>query len=98
MRSIDHLLFLGVRAEQRWQRYIADGLLAGISPFLITMCIHAFRLYPKIPNISLLYIVLVLILASTRGLYAAIVASVVAFFSFDYYLVTPLYNFTVGTF
>jgi two-component system, OmpR family, sensor histidine kinase KdpD len=74
-----------------------DALVATIISFFITLCIYEFKLYPKIPNISLLYIVLVLVLASTRGLYAAIVASVVAFFSFDYYLVTPLYNFTIGT-
>jgi two-component system sensor histidine kinase KdpD len=98
MRSIDRLLFLGSRAEQHWKRYIVDAFLAGISPFLVTMCIYVFRLYPKIPNISLLYIVLVLVLASTRGLYAAIVASVVAFLSFDYYQVQPLYTFTVGSF
>ncbi len=97
MRSIEHLLFLGARAERRWMRYVADALLAGISTFLITMCIYALRLYPEIPNISLLYILLVLILASTRGLYAAIIASVVAFLSFDYYQVQPLYTFTIGT-
>ncbi len=98
MRSIDHLLFLGARAEQHRKRYSIDALVAGISSLFITLCIYEFKLYPKIPSISLLYIVLVLVLASTRGLYAAIVASVVAFFSFDYYLITPLYNFTVGTF
>jgi two-component system sensor histidine kinase KdpD len=97
MRSIDHLLFLGARAEQHRKRYSIDALVAGISSLFITLCIYEFKLYPKIPSISLLYIVLVLVLASTRGLYAAIVASVVAFFSFDYYLITPLYNFTVGT-
>lgn len=97
MRSIEHLLFLGTRAERRRTRYVVDALLAGMSAFLITMCIYVLRLYPKIPNISLLYILLVLILSSTRGLYAAIIASVVAFFSFDYYQVQPLYTFTVGS-
>jgi two-component system sensor histidine kinase KdpD len=97
MKPIEHLLFLGARAEQRWTRYVVDALLAGISAFLITMCIHALHLYPKIPNISLLYILLVLILSSTRGLYAAIIASIVAFLSFDYYQVQPLYTFTIGT-
>ncbi|MEO8973433.1 MAG: ATP-binding protein, partial [Ktedonobacteraceae bacterium] len=38
----------------------------------------------------------VLALASTRGLYAAILAAVVAFFSFDFFLVPPLYKFTIA--
>lgn len=95
---MDRLLFLGSRTKQHWKRYVTDALLAGISPFLVTMCIYVLRLYPEIPNISLLYIVLVLVLASTRGLYAALVASVVAFLSFDYFQVKPLYTFSVGTF
>ena len=96
MRSIEHLLFLGARAQQRRTRYVVDALIAGISAFLATMCIYALHLYPAIPNISLLYILLVLVLASTRGLYAAIVASLVAFLSFDYFQVQPLYTFTIG--
>lgn len=35
-------------------------------------------------------------LASTRGLYAAILAALIAFSSFDFFLVPPLYTFTIG--
>ena len=34
-------------------------------------------------------------LASTRGRYAAILASVVAFLSFDFFIVPPLYTFVI---
>ncbi len=37
-------------------------------------------------------------LASTRGFYAAILAAVTAFLSFDYFLVPPFYTFTIAKF
>src|SRR5438874_39004 len=40
----------------------------------------------------------ILILASTRCLYAAILASIIAFLSFDYFLVPPFYTFTIAKF
>jgi two-component system sensor histidine kinase KdpD len=58
--------------------------------------ISFFQLYPKIPNISFAYLLLILLLASTLGLYAAVLASVTAFLTFDYFLVPPLYTFTIA--
>ena len=63
---------------------------------LVTGVIFAFQLYPRIPNISIVYLLVVLALASTRGRYAAIFASLVAFLSFDFFLVPPLYVFTIS--
>lgn len=96
VKSIEHLLLLGTRQERRGERYITDTLLATVSALLGTGCIYLFQLYPRIPNISFLYLLVVLALASTRGLYAAIITSVVAFLSFDYFLVVPLYTFSIG--
>ncbi len=87
---------LEARDGQSWVRYIEDSLLAIVGALLITILIYVLKLYPRIPNISLVYLLVVLALASTRGLYAAILASVVAFLSFDYFLVPPFYTFTVG--
>lgn len=67
-----------------------------MSALLVTCIIYVFKLYPRIPNISVAYLLIVLALASTRGMFAAVVASVVAFLSFDYFLVQPLYTFTIG--
>jgi len=98
MSQVEHLPSLEVREEARWRRYLFDALLAIVGALLVTGIIYAFHLYPNIPNISLTYLLVVLGLASTRGLYAAIFASLVAFFSFDFFLVPPLYTFVVFKF
>jgi two-component system sensor histidine kinase KdpD len=79
-----------------WQRYLLDSLLAFAGSMLITGIIAVWQLYPRIPNISIIYLLVVLTLASTRGRYAATLASLVAFLSFDYFLVPPLYVFTIN--
>lgn len=98
MWLIEHFLLLGTREERRWKPYLIDTALATIGSLLVTGGVYAFHLYPKIPNISFLYLLVVLVLASTRGLYSAIIASIIAFLSFDYFLVNPLYTFTIGKF
>ena len=62
----------------------------------MTGIIYGYHLYPTIPNISIVYLLLILVLASTRGRFAALVASVVAFLSFDFFLVPPLYTFVIA--
>ncbi len=89
---------LKTRRERSWRRYGIDTLFATCGALFVTGCIYIGHLYPKIPNISLLYLLLVLGLASTRGRFAAIIASVVAFLAFDFFLVPPLYTFTIGKF
>src|SRR5260370_28248499 len=44
----------------------------------------------------MVYLLVVRVMGSTRGRYAAILASVVAFLAFDYFLVPPLYVFTIN--
>ncbi len=67
-----------------------------VAPLCVTAFIYLFHLYPEIPDISIIYLLAVLGLASTRGRYSAILASLIAFFSFDFFLVPPLYMFTIG--
>ncbi len=98
MSQIEHLPSLGVKQEPRWQHYLIDSLLAIVGALLVTAVIYRIHLYPGIPTIAFAYLLIVLALASTRGLYAAILASLVAFFSFDYFLVPPLYTFVVAKF
>src|SRR5262249_47222424 len=62
---------------------------------LITGVIWVFHLYPIIHNVSIVYLLIVLTLASTRGRYPAILASLVAFLSFDFFLVPPFYVFSI---
>lgn len=95
MRQIEHLPPLEIRKEPCWERYLVDSVLATAGTLCITLIIAHFRLYPKIPNITLVYVLIVLALASTRGLYPAVFSSVVAFLSFDYFVVPPLYTFSM---
>src|SRR6266446_165688 len=91
-----HLPPLEMREGLRWSQYLIDSVLGIAGALLVTFIIYLFHLYPRIPNISLLYILVVLALASTRGLYAAIVASVIAFLSFDFFLVPPYYTLNIA--
>ena len=43
-----------------------------------------------------MYLLVVISLASTRGRYASILACLVAFLAFDFFLVPPLYVFTIN--
>jgi two-component system, OmpR family, sensor histidine kinase KdpD len=96
MSEIEHLPSFGARKEPLWRRYLIDSVLAILGSLLITVIVFALHLYPNIPNISLTYILLVLALGSTRGLFAAVVSSLAAFFSFDFFLVPPLYTLTIA--
>lgn len=96
MSQVEYPPPLYVRDRTRWKRYSSDSILAIVGALLITGIIFVFKLYPRIPNISVAYLFIVLALASTRGMFAAVIASLVAFLSFDFFLVPPLYAFTIG--
>ncbi|MBO0782692.1 MAG: DUF4118 domain-containing protein, partial [Ktedonobacteraceae bacterium] len=91
------LLSLPTR-KQYWKRYAVDTVIALLGSLAVTLILYWFHLYPTIPNISLIYLPVVLALASTRGLYAAVVASITAFFTFDFFLIMPFYTFTIARF
>lgn len=96
MSSVEHLPPIETKAKPRWQRYLLETFLAFAGVMLVTGIIYTFHLYPRIPNISIIYLLVVMALASTRGRYAAILASLVAFLAFDFFLVPPLYVFTIN--
>ena len=98
MEQKDHIQPLYVSEVLSWRRYLIDSVLGVIGTFLVTGILYFFQLYPRIPNISLLYLLVILTLASTRGLYAAILASLVAVLSYDYFLVPPYYTLTIAKF
>jgi two-component system sensor histidine kinase KdpD len=80
----------------RWPRFLLESVLAIGGSLAVTGFIGLFQLYPKIPNISLVYLLVILLLASTLGRYAAVLASVTAFLAFDYFLVPPFYTFVIA--
>lgn len=96
MASVTHFPPIGAREGPRWRQYLIDSILASAGALVITGIIAVLHLYPRIPNISITYLLLVLALASTRGRYSAVLASVVAFLAFDFFLVPPLYMFTIN--
>jgi signal transduction histidine kinase len=79
----------------RWKHYVGDSMLALGGVILITSVIAVAHLYPRIPTIAFVYLLLVLTLASTRGLYAAILTSLLAFLCFDFFFFPPPYTFLV---
>jgi len=91
----EHIPPIEVSKARSWQQYMLDSVLAFVGAMLVTGVIYVFQLYPRIPNISIIYLLVVIGLASTRGQYAAILASLVAFLSFDFFIVPPLYTFTI---
>ena len=98
MKQLQRLSKLNLRARYRQRQYAIDSVLAIAGALFVTGFIYIFHLYPRIPDISLIYLLVILWLASTRGLFAAVLASVIAFLSYDFFLVPPLYTFTVSKF
>jgi two-component system sensor histidine kinase KdpD len=96
MKALKSFLLVKAKERRTRKRYLADTLLGIVAPSCVTAFIYRFQLYPTIHDISVIYLLAVLALASTRGRYSAILASVVAFFSFDFFLVPPLFLLTIG--
>ncbi len=95
MQKIESIPSLEASAPIRWPYVLFQGILACGSTFVITGFISVFNLYPRIPNISILYLLPILVLASTFGRSAALLACLVASLSFDYFIVPPIYTFTM---
>ena len=81
-----------------WIRFISDSLLALGTLFVFTGLVFLFHLYPNVPDLFLAYLLVILALASVRGIYAALFASFLAFFLFDFLFISPLYNLIVTKF
>jgi signal transduction histidine kinase len=95
MEQVEGISSLEARTEPQWKHYVNDSMLALGGVTLITSVIAVAHLYPRIPTIAFVYLLLVLALASTRGLYAAILTSLLAFLCFDFFFFPPPYTFLV---
>ena len=96
MSMTPHIPTLERRTTKGRLRILLEGVLAIGGALAITGLIDIFRLYPSIPNSSILYLPVILVLASSFGFFAAVVACITAVLSFDYFLVPPLYVFTIN--
>jgi len=84
------------RAAPRWRRTASDSLLTIAGVALVTGIIAAVQLYPRLPSIMLSYLLVIITLARLRGSYAAVLAAVLASFSFDFFFTPPLYKFSIA--
>jgi signal transduction histidine kinase len=98
MKHVERVSSSVANRESRWRRYASDSALAIAGVALVTSVIAVAQLYPKIPTISFVYLLVVLTLASTRGLYAAIFASLLALLAFDFFFFPPPDTFVVVKF
>ncbi|GCF06906.1 DUF4118 domain-containing protein [Dictyobacter arantiisoli] len=96
MQNIDIIPVLQDTKSLSWWHIVWESVLAIGGASGVTGFIALFQLYPRIPNISIIYLLLILVLASLYGRYASLLASVVAFLAFDFFLVPPLYLFTIN--
>jgi K+-sensing histidine kinase KdpD len=95
MQNIERIPTLEGSARIQWRRVFVELLLALASTLLITWLIDIYQLYPRIPNISIVYLLPVLLLAVTFGRLGAVVAALAAFLAFDFFLVPPFYTFII---
>ncbi len=68
--------------------------LAPVGVALVSLAIAVVNVRARIPNISVLYLLVILALASTLGRGSAIFAALLAFLAYDFFFVEPLYTFT----
>src|SRR5215470_14243896 len=82
------------RRARGWQQYAMDSLLALVGVALVTAVIAIVHLYPRLPSIVLIYLLVIIGLASVRGSYAAVLAALLGSMSFDFFFTPPLYEFS----
>src|SRR5215471_14400772 len=96
MRTLERVLPRTSHLMVHWPRYLLDSVLACSGSLLITGIIFAFQLYPRIANSSNLCLLVVLVLAITRGRYAATLSVAVAFLSLAYFVVLSRSSFAIS--
>ena len=94
MKQLEHFASLQVKPAPGWRGYAIDTVLALGGVAFLTSLISVDHLYPRvpIPYSYIAYLFLVVALASTRGLYAALLASLLAFLSYLFFLVPDVFT------
>ena len=79
-----------------WRSVAAEALLAFGVVAGISVIVGAVDSVSHVSNISNLYVIGIAILASRRGPYPAVFASILAFAAYDWFFVPPIHEFTVS--
>ena len=82
---------LATVVHRQWLGYLAALAMVG----LVTVLIGVVESFSHLANISMLYLVAVLVSAIAMGRGPAVLAAVSSFLAFDWFLVQPLYTLTV---
>jgi two-component system sensor histidine kinase KdpD len=91
LRSLSARFLFPAARRPGWKGYVAAVL--GVA--LVSGSIALIQLFAHIANISLLYLLVVLWLATVFGRGPALLASVLAFLEYDVFFIPPLYRLTV---
>src|SRR5690348_14381927 len=83
------------RVPRPARRFALAYAAAVLAVFLATWAIGLAQAYTQTRNLSLIYLLVVLWLASAFGRGPAILASVLAFFAYNFFFIAPLHRFTV---
>jgi two-component system sensor histidine kinase KdpD len=79
----------------RVRSFLVDSLLAIVVVAVVSLTIRGVESFAHVANISNLYIMGTAVLAARRGLYPAVLASVLAFLTYDWFFIPPVHLFTV---
>jgi two-component system sensor histidine kinase KdpD len=90
--------------RQRWtlvpklrpRQLALDTLFAVLVVFLVSLFIALIDRFVRVSNISNLYIIGTAALAFRRGLYPAVLASILAFLAYDWFFIPPVSQLTVA--
>ncbi|MBV9135363.1 MAG: DUF4118 domain-containing protein, partial [Chloroflexi bacterium] len=80
----------------KWRPLAHDTGLVVAAVAGVSVLVGAAESVSHVSNISNLYIIAIALLASWRGLYPALAASVLAFLAYDWFFVPPVHEFTVS--
>src|SRR5271163_2490797 len=78
-----------------WQRFIIECGISTWAVALLTFC--AYVLHLDLSTAGFLYLLTVVIVAQTCGLWQATLTSVVAVAGLDYFIVPPIFSFDFGS-
>jgi len=98
MNQLPPLPWFFLQKERNCQWYLQESLLVLGSVSGLTLLIYVFQLSTHISNSLLFYLVLILALAALRGLYDALLASILALFLFDFFFIPPVSSFQASKF
>ncbi|HLH63714.1 MAG TPA: DUF4118 domain-containing protein [Ktedonobacteraceae bacterium] len=98
MEQTQHRSMSQAKQDIRWKRALIDVGLAIIAVVLVTLIIYGLRLHTYISTVLFVYLFIVLWLVHQRGFWIAVFAAFAACLAFDFFLIQPVFSFTIDHF